>query len=65
MGTLMAPNTVTVKCPQCEQVYISWNTPSVGVGGGSEYEPTTVCSRCGYRAKLKDLSDRDGVLQKK
>ncbi len=58
----MAPNTVTVKCPQCQQVYISWHTPAVNTTD-SEYEPTTVCSRCGHRAKLKDLSDRDGVLQ--
>lgn len=60
----MAPTTITVKCPQCQQVYISWHTPAVAEPNGSSYEPTTVCSKCGYRSKLKDLSDRDGVLQK-
>ena len=59
----MAPNTVTVKCPQCQQVYIAWHTPAVNVTNSSEYEPTTVCSRCGHRAQMKNLSDRDGVLQ--
>ncbi|MGB3768626.1 MAG: hypothetical protein WA947_18880 [Phormidesmis sp.] len=61
----MSSNTITVKCPQCERVYISWHTPAVNLSdSSSSYEPTTACSQCGYRAKLNDLSDVDGVLQK-
>ncbi|EDX85604.1 hypothetical protein S7335_3305 [Synechococcus sp. PCC 7335] len=60
----MAPKTITVQCPQCQQVYIDWSIPAVGTVITSSQRPTTVCSRCGNRSILSELSDRNGILSK-
>ncbi|MEL6352652.1 MAG: hypothetical protein AAFR58_12880 [Cyanobacteria bacterium J06627_28] len=59
---------MTVKCPQCEQIYIDWLIPAVGSVGMNglvpvEQQPSTVCSQCGHRSVLRDLQEIDGVLQ--
>jgi len=59
----MAP-TLTIKCPQCQQIYIDWHTPAVSIST-SEFRPTVVCSQCGHRAALEDLSKQDGIWQQK
>ncbi|MGB7084174.1 MAG: hypothetical protein WBD47_01370 [Phormidesmis sp.] len=56
------PKNIMVKCPQCQRVYIDWYTPTVGEPT-AEQSPSTVCSKCGHRSRLSDLSDRNGVLQ--
>ncbi|MEO1388344.1 MAG: hypothetical protein AAFV85_13365 [Cyanobacteria bacterium J06634_6] len=55
--------TITVKCPQCEHVYIGWHIPSVGTQRTQENSPSVSCSRCGYRVVLADLAEKDGVFQ--
>jgi len=57
------PKTITVKCPQCQQIYIDWSVPSVGGPRPNTYEPSAVCSKCGHRSILSELSEKDGVLQ--
>lgn len=60
----MAPKTITVKCPQCQQIYIDWHTPAID-NNNSDYKPTTACSQCGHRSALEDLSEQNGVWQQK
>ena len=60
----MAPKTITVRCPQCQQVYIDWSIPAVGSIATSKQGPTTVCSRCGTRSALTELSIHNGILTK-
>ncbi|MEL7142197.1 MAG: hypothetical protein AAFY33_14495 [Cyanobacteria bacterium J06643_4] len=64
----LPPKTMTVKCPQCEQIYIDWLISAVGSVGMNglvpvEQQPSTVCSQCGHRSVLRDLQEIDGVLQ--
>lgn len=62
----LPPKTMTVKCPQCEQIYIDWLIPAVGSVNGlvpSDQQPSTVCSQCGHRSSFSALSNIDGVLQ--
>lgn len=58
----MAPKTITVKCPQCDRVYITWDTPAIDER--SEKQRTTACSQCGHRSLVHELVEKDGVLQK-
>ncbi|MGB3787246.1 MAG: hypothetical protein WA949_04495 [Phormidesmis sp.] len=60
----MAPKTITVKCPQCQQIYIDWSIPAVGTIVTPEQRPSTICSQCGHRSILDELSDQNGVLVK-
>ncbi|MEL7331175.1 MAG: hypothetical protein AAFN12_02950 [Cyanobacteria bacterium J06560_2] len=59
--------TITVKCPQCEQIYINWHVPAVGESAksdsGSAYQPSTACSKCGHRSVLSELEDVNGTFQ--
>ncbi|MGD1895844.1 MAG: hypothetical protein ACFB16_02720 [Phormidesmis sp.] len=64
--------TITVKCPQCQQVYINWHVPAVGKQTKKQgqngqsldtYRPSTSCSQCGYRSMLDELVEQDGVFQ--
>ncbi|MEO0455748.1 MAG: hypothetical protein AAF152_04085 [Cyanobacteria bacterium P01_A01_bin.114] len=57
----MATQMISVKCPQCQQIYIGWQTASVGTN--TDYTPTTICSRCGAKARLHDLVLRNEVYQ--
>ncbi|MGC1306379.1 MAG: hypothetical protein WA885_04060 [Phormidesmis sp.] len=57
----LGPKTITVKCPQCQRVYIDWHVPAVSEQ--DSHKPTTVCSKCGHRSKIHELSDRNGTLQ--
>lgn len=57
------PKTMTVKCPQCEQVYIDWCIPAVGVQTHKAQRPSTVCSQCGHRSVVDELREVDGVFQ--
>ncbi|MEL6470699.1 MAG: hypothetical protein AAFQ74_13300 [Cyanobacteria bacterium J06623_4] len=59
----LPPKTVTVKCPQCEQIYIDWLTPAVGEQTELAQRPSTVCSQCGHRSILEELQEREGVFQ--
>ncbi|MEL6605715.1 MAG: hypothetical protein AAFP20_21090 [Cyanobacteria bacterium J06614_10] len=59
----LPPKTVTVKCPQCEQIYIDWLTPAVGEQTEWSQRPSTVCSQCGHRSILEELQEREGVFQ--
>ncbi|MEO1622084.1 MAG: hypothetical protein AAFU53_13765 [Cyanobacteria bacterium J06632_3] len=59
----LPPKTVTVKCPQCQQIYIDWHTPAVGIQTSAAQKPSTVCSQCGHRSVLDELHEKDGVLQ--
>lgn len=56
------PKNIMVKCPQCQRVYIDWYTPAINPQ--AEQGPSTVCSKCGHRSRLSDLSEQGGVLQK-
>jgi len=59
------PKNIMVKCPQCQRVYIDWHTPAVGdEAAKTAYKPSTVCSKCGHRTQISDLSLIQGVLQK-
>ncbi|MGB3670724.1 MAG: hypothetical protein WA783_22135 [Phormidesmis sp.] len=60
--------TVTVKCPQCQCVYIAWHVPAVGTqasgkADGTGYQSSTACSKCGQRSILADLTEKDGIFQ--
>ncbi|MGD1864587.1 MAG: hypothetical protein ACFB0D_08530 [Phormidesmis sp.] len=57
------PKTVTVKCPQCQQIYIDWYVAPVGVQSANAHQPSTVCSQCGHRSVLSELSEHNGVFQ--
>ncbi len=73
----MSPKNVLIKCPQCQRLYIDWlvaeikTTPSailevtLETAGKSANNagPSTICSKCGHRAQVSDLGDRDGVWQ--
>ncbi|MEM8806224.1 MAG: hypothetical protein AAGF01_09375 [Cyanobacteria bacterium P01_G01_bin.38] len=52
---------ISVKCPQCQQIYIEWQTEAVG--SNPDYTPTAVCSKCGAKVQLRDLVLRNGVYQ--
>ncbi|MEM8502146.1 MAG: hypothetical protein AAF716_03225 [Cyanobacteria bacterium P01_D01_bin.1] len=60
----MAPKTITVRCPQCQQVYIDWSIPAVGIATTPEQRPSTVCSKCGNRSVIEELSEQNGILTK-
>ncbi len=55
------PKNIMVKCPQCQRVYIDWFTPAVGE---AKEGPSTVCSKCGHRSQISELSETKGVFQK-
>ena len=61
----LPPKTITVQCPQCQQTYIAWYIPTLAPALGSSsaegelsqpgpQQPSTVCSRCGYRSLLSE-----------
>ncbi len=60
---------ITVKCPQCQCIYIAWHVPAVGTQSAKEtdkaaaYQPSTACSQCGHRSILADLTEQDGIFQ--
>ncbi len=58
------PKNIMVKCSQCQRVYIDWFTPPVGDPGVGE-GPSTVCSKCGHRSQISDLSEVKGVFLQK
>ena len=60
----LPPKTITVKCPQCQQVYIDWYVPPVGTQSADAQKPSTVCSQCGHRSILSELSEQSGVFQR-
>ncbi len=59
--------TITVKCPQCQCVYIAWHVPAVGSQTegktASTYQPSTTCSKCGHRSVLSELTEQEGIFQ--
>lgn len=60
--------TITVKCPQCKRVYIDWHVPAIRPQFSEQvttdtYEPATVCSKCGTRSLLKNLTEENGIFQ--
>lgn len=57
------PKTVTVKCPQCQQIYIDWYVAAVRAQSANAQAPSTVCSQCGHRSVLSELSEHNGVYQ--
>ncbi|PZO61367.1 MAG: hypothetical protein DCF15_00250 [Phormidesmis priestleyi] len=69
----MSPKNVLVKCPQCQRLYIDWLVAAINIEPETLFKttdtsaanvgPSTICSKCGHRAQVSDLCDRDGVLQ--
>ncbi|MEO1402895.1 MAG: hypothetical protein AAFV72_16830 [Cyanobacteria bacterium J06635_1] len=57
----MSTRMISVKCPQCQQIFIEWQTEAVGAN--PDYTPTAVCSKCGAKVQLRDLVLRSGVYQ--
>ncbi|MEL6552231.1 MAG: hypothetical protein AAFQ63_02025 [Cyanobacteria bacterium J06621_11] len=60
--------TITVKCPQCDRIYIDWHVPAIQPQFSENqisdtYKPTTTCSKCGTRSVLSDLTEKKGVYQ--
>lgn len=52
------PKTITVRCPQCQQLYIDWHIAALNPA----QEMTTSCSRCGTRELLSRFTLKDDVL---
>ena len=57
------PKTMTVKCPQCTQIYIDWVIPAVGKQGKDAHKPSTACSQCGHRSIVEELKEIEGIWQ--
>ncbi|MGB3294435.1 MAG: hypothetical protein WBB01_15720 [Phormidesmis sp.] len=55
------PKNIAVKCPQCQRIYIDWYTPAINPQTDSG--PSTICSKCGHRSQLGDLTEKGGVFQ--